>query len=198
MLLLEPDSLRFPALDGEAEAWIKGRGIGQALQLLRPFRGLLVQALLLNLTIGVLALGMPLVMQILTDDVLVRGDSSLLRSLAIGILALFMLRSLLGLLQGVLVGHFGQKLQLQMVLHYGQHLLRLPLTYFESRRSGELRMLSPCLCSSCRPLWPGTRGKRNASSPRLCNSYHCGAWTPRSTYYPLFRACQRNRTWACN
>jgi ATP-binding cassette subfamily B protein len=138
LLLLEPDPLRFPALDGDADAWVKGRGIGQALQLLRPFRGLLVQALLLNLAIGVLALGMPLVMQILTDDVLVRGDSSLLRSLAFGILALFLLRSLLGLLQGVLVGHFGQKLQLQMVLHYGQHLLRLPLTYFESRRSGEV------------------------------------------------------------
>jgi ABC-type bacteriocin/lantibiotic exporter with double-glycine peptidase domain len=98
----------------------------------------LVQALGLNLAIGVLALGMPLMMQILTDDVLVRGDGEMLRSLAIGILLLFVFRALLNLLQGVLVGHFGQKLQLQMVLHYGQHLLRLPLSYFESRRSGEV------------------------------------------------------------
>jgi len=81
---------------------------------------------------------MPLLMQILTDDVLIRGDGEMLRSLSIGILLLFVFRALLTLLQGVLVGHFGQKLQLQMVLHYGQHLLRLPLSYFESRRSGEV------------------------------------------------------------
>lgn len=138
LLLLEPDPLRFPQLEGEARGWGQGRGLERVLQLLRPFRSLLLQALLINLTIGVLALAMPLLMQVLTDDVLVRGDADLLRSLAIGILALFLLRSVLGLLQGVLVGHFGQKLQLQMVLHYGQHLLDLPLTYFESRRSGEV------------------------------------------------------------
>ncbi|MFZ9215839.1 MAG: peptidase domain-containing ABC transporter, partial [Vulcanococcus sp.] len=35
-------------------------------------------------------------------------------------------------------GYFGQKLQLQMILHYGQRLLGLPLTYFETHRSGEV------------------------------------------------------------
>jgi ABC-type bacteriocin/lantibiotic exporter with double-glycine peptidase domain len=138
VLLLEPDPTRFPISHQESQHWRSGKGLAIVPRLLQPFRGLLMQAFGLNLAIGVLALAMPLLMQILTDDVLIRGDGEMLRSLAIGILLLFVLRALLNLLQGVLVGHFGQKLQLQMVLHYGQHLLRLPLSYFESRRSGEV------------------------------------------------------------
>ena len=138
LLLLEPDPQRFPVIDAQSEGWQAGKGLGAFARYVLPFRHLLLQALGLNLGIGILALGMPLVMQILTDDVLVRGDGEMLRSLVIGIMVLFLLRGMLGLLQGVLVGHFGQKLQLQMILHYGQHLLRLPLTYFECRRSGEV------------------------------------------------------------
>lgn len=138
LLALEPDPSRFPAVDGASEGWRAGKGLGAFLPYVLPFKKLLLKALVLNLAIGVLALGMPLLMQILTDDVLVRGDAEMLRTLAIGILLLFLLRALLSLLQGLLVGHFGQKLQLQMVLHYGQHLLRLPLSYFETRRSGEV------------------------------------------------------------
>jgi ABC-type bacteriocin/lantibiotic exporters, contain an N-terminal double-glycine peptidase domain len=138
VLLLEPDPARFPVIDQQPQRWHTGQGLAIVPRLLQPFRALLLQALGLNLAIGVLALAMPLLMQILTDDVLIRGDGEMLRSLSIGILLLFVFRALLTLLQGVLVGHFGQKLQLQMVLHYGQHLLRLPLSYFESRRSGEV------------------------------------------------------------
>lgn len=133
LLLLEPDPSRFGALEED-----KHPGIWVFLRYLKPFRPLLGQALLLNLLIGLLALAMPLLMQILTDDVLVRGDTRMLTSLGIGIMALFVLRSVLSLVQGHMVGHFGQKLQLQMVLHYGNRLLKLPIDYFESHRSGEV------------------------------------------------------------
>jgi ATP-binding cassette subfamily B protein len=133
LLLLEPDPSRFSALEED-----KHPGIWVFLRYLKPFRPLLGQALLLNLLIGLLALAMPLLMQVLTDDVLVRGDTRMLTSLGIGIMALFVLRSVLSLVQGHMVGHFGQKLQLQMVLHYGDRLLKLPIDYFESHRSGEV------------------------------------------------------------
>jgi ATP-binding cassette subfamily B protein len=134
LLLLDPDPLRFPPQTGEAER----AGLMAFRRYVAPFRGLLLQAFALNLAIGVLALGMPLLMQILTDDVLVRGDGEMLRSLAIGIMLIFGVRALIDLLQGTLVGHFGARVQLQMILHYGHHLLQLPLSYFEGRRSGEV------------------------------------------------------------
>ena len=133
LLLLEPDPSRFAILEDD-----RNPGMWVFLRYLKPFRPLLGQALLLNLLIGLLALAMPLLMQVLTDDVLVRGDTRMLTSLGIGIMALFLLRSVLGLVQGHMVGHFGQKLQLQMVLHYGDRLLKLPIDYFESHRSGEV------------------------------------------------------------
>lgn len=133
LLLLEPDPSRFGALEED-----KHPGIWVFMRYLKPFRPLLGQALLLNLLIGLLALAMPLLMQLLTDDVLVRGDTRMLTSLGIGIMALFVLRSVLSMMQGYMVGHFGQKLQLQMVLHYGNRLLKLPIDYFESHRSGEV------------------------------------------------------------
>ena len=141
LLLLEPDPQRFPVPLRSDEAGASPLRAGNVLawgRLVLPFRPLLLQALALNLAIGVLALALPLLMQIITDDVLVRGDAEMLRSLSLGILVIFLFRALLELLQGVLVGHFGQKLQLQMSLGYGRHLLRLPLSFFERRRSGEV------------------------------------------------------------
>jgi len=138
LLLLEPDPLRFPVDLAEAQGGSPAAGLMNFGRYVLPFRTLLIKAFALNLLIGVLALSMPLLMQVLTDDVLVRGDSQMLLSLSVGIMLMYFFRSLIELLQGTLVSHFGQKVQLQMILHYGQHLLRLPLSYFEGHRSGEV------------------------------------------------------------
>lgn len=133
MLLLEPDLHR---LNQQEEA--ERAPFLRFLRLVLPYRGLLVQALAINAVIGLLALAMPLLMQFLTDDVLVRRDSQLLTSLGLGMLLLFVFRNLISLLQGHLVGHFAQRLQLGMLLEYGHQLMRLPMTYFDSHRSGEV------------------------------------------------------------
>ncbi len=134
VLLVEPDPSRFNKQEEESGH----RGLWVLTEFLKPFKGLLVQVLMLNIVIGTLALSMPVLMQILTDDVLVRGDYHMLTSLAIGIMLLTALRNGLGWVQGHMVGHFGQKLQLQMIMHYGQRLFHLPINYFESHRSGEV------------------------------------------------------------
>ena len=134
VLLLEPDPTRF----NKQESQDLSRGLWVFTDFIRPFKNLLLQALLLNIAIGTLALGMPILMQVLTDDVLVRGDYHMLASLSIGIMVLTALRNGLGWVQGHMVGHFGQKLQLQMIMHYGRKLFSLPINYFESHRSGEV------------------------------------------------------------
>ena len=40
--------------------------------------------------------------------------------------------------QALMISHFGQRLQLGLVLEFGRKLLQLPLNYYESRRSGEI------------------------------------------------------------
>ena len=139
LLLLEPDPVRFQAdPQDQLETIQEMLGLQMVLRLIQPFRRLLLNVLAVNLVIGLLALGMPLLMQVLTDDVLIRGDTAMLASLSVGLMVLFTLRSALSWMQGVMVSHFAQKMQLQMVLQYGQRLLQLPLSYFEAHRSGEV------------------------------------------------------------
>ncbi|MFN6497054.1 MAG: peptidase domain-containing ABC transporter [Nostoc sp. DedQUE01] len=133
MLLLMPDDSRFYE-QGED----KIGGFGRFIARVMPYRNLLVQAIAINFAIGLLSLASPLMMQLLTDDVLVRGDTQLLTTVAIGVIAMNLIQSAIGLVQSHLIGHFGQRLQYGLILEYGRKLLRLPLSYFEARRSGEV------------------------------------------------------------
>ncbi|MEH1940496.1 MAG: peptidase domain-containing ABC transporter [Nostoc sp.] len=133
MLLLMPDDSRFYE-QGEDKIGGFGRFIARVL----PYRNLLVQAIAINFAIGLLSLASPLMMQLLTDDVLVRGDTQLLTTVAIGVIAMNLIQSAIGLVQSHLIGHFAQRLQYGLILEYGRKLLRLPLSYFEARRSGEV------------------------------------------------------------
>jgi ABC-type bacteriocin/lantibiotic exporter with double-glycine peptidase domain len=133
MLLLLPDDHRFYQQSEDAIG-----GIGRFIRRVLPYRWLLAQATGLNVAIGLLSLASPLMMQLLTDDVLVRGDLQLLMTVAIGVITMNLFSSAIGLVQAHLIGHFGQRFQLGLVLEYGRQLLHLPLSYFEGRRSGEV------------------------------------------------------------
>ncbi len=133
MLLLTPDDSRFKEQPED-----KIGGFGRFIARVLPYRLILAQAIAINIAIGLLSLVSPLMMQLLTDDVLVRGDTQLLTTVAIGVIAMNLFRSAIGLVQSHLIGHFGQRLQLGLILEYGRKLLHLPLEYFEGRRSGEV------------------------------------------------------------
>jgi ABC-type bacteriocin/lantibiotic exporter with double-glycine peptidase domain len=133
MLLLMPDDSRFYEQPND-----KIGGFGRFLARVYPYRTLLAQALAINIAIGLLSLASPIMMQLLTDDVLVRGDMQLLTTVAIGVIALNVISTAIGLVQSFLIGHFGQRLQLGLIFEYGRQLLHLPLSYFEGRRSGEV------------------------------------------------------------
>ncbi len=133
MLVLQPDEERFYEQPND-----KVGGLGRFLRRVYPYRWILLQATAINIAIGLLALAMPLMMQLLTDDVLVRGDLQLLTTVAISVIAMNLFRSVISLIQSHLVGHFGQRLQLGLTIDYGFNLLRLPLSYFDAHRSGEV------------------------------------------------------------
>ncbi|WP_310488425.1 peptidase domain-containing ABC transporter [Chamaesiphon sp. VAR_69_metabat_338] len=133
LLLLEPDPGRFSEQPED-----KVGGFGMFLQRVLPYKGIILQAIAINIVVGLLALTLPIVMQILTDDVLVRGDRQLLMTVGTAVIALNLFRSVIGLIQANLIAHFGQRLKLGLNLDYGFKLLRLPLTYFDAHRSGEV------------------------------------------------------------
>jgi ATP-binding cassette subfamily C protein len=133
MLLLEPDPIHFFAQPNDTVS-----GFGRFLKLVWPYRAIIAQVLLVNFVLGLLSLASPFLLQILTDDVLVRGDTKLLAAVAIAVVVMNVVSTSLGLVQSNLIAHFAQRLELGLVLEFGRKILRLPLAYYEARRSGEV------------------------------------------------------------
>ncbi len=133
MLLLLPDDARFYQLENDDI-----NGFWRFIVRVYPYRFLLLQAIAINFGIGLLSLASPIMMQILTDDVLIRGDTQLLTTVAIAVIAMSFISTVIGWIQSFLIGHFSQRLQLGLIFDYGRKLLHFPLDYFEGRRSGEV------------------------------------------------------------
>ncbi len=134
-LLVEPDAERFfAAAEGQPpanslEKWMRRIGI---------YRQILIEAFLLNVVLGLLSIASPFLVQLLTDDILVRGDTQLLASVAIAVIVMNLFSSSLGLVQSNLIAQFSQRLELGLVMEFARKFLRLPLSFYETRRSGEI------------------------------------------------------------
>ena len=133
ILLLEPDTDRFAQLEED-----KIKGLGSLIARIAVYKNTILRVLIINLVLGLLSLTLPFFIQILTDDVLVRGDTKILRGLAIAIMIMTLVSSCLSFVQANLITHFSQRLELGFVMEFGRKILRLPLKYYESRSSGEV------------------------------------------------------------
>lgn len=140
MLLLELDAERV-----EPEPEEKAVGFGRFLKRVWPYRSVILEILIFSFTLGLLSLASPLLLQILTDDVLINvvkeniaPNVALLNRMIIAVVAMTFISSLLQLAQSNLVAHLAQRLELGLVMEFGQQLLHLPLSYYETRRSGEV------------------------------------------------------------
>ncbi len=132
MLLISPNQAFYE------QANDKVSGFGRFLRRILPYRAVIAEAFLINVVLGLLSLTFPFLIQILTDEVLVRGDQRLLGALATGVIIMSILSSGLQLAQSNMIANFAQRLEFGLVLDFGRHILRLPLAYFEARRSGEV------------------------------------------------------------
>jgi ATP-binding cassette subfamily C protein len=133
LLLIEPDPIRFFAQKPDKEG-----GFWRFFKRAWIYRTILLQALPLNLVLGLLSLASPFLLQILTDDILVRSDTKLLTTVVISVVVMNIISNSILFVQSNLIAHFAQQLQLGLVLEFGRQILRLPLTYYETHCSGEI------------------------------------------------------------
>ncbi|TAG35187.1 MAG: peptidase domain-containing ABC transporter [Oscillatoriales cyanobacterium] len=134
-LLVDPDPDRFFA---EADGQPPANSLQKWMRRVWIYRQLLMEALLMNVVLGLLSIASPFLVQLLTDDILVRGDTQLLASVAIAVIVMNLFSSSLGLVQSNLIAQFSQRLELGLVMEFGRKFLRLPLSFYETRRSGEI------------------------------------------------------------
>ncbi|MEM9976106.1 MAG: peptidase domain-containing ABC transporter [Cyanobacteria bacterium P01_D01_bin.2] len=131
MLLLVPDEA-FYRLSTNKPSRLSG-----VIQQAWPYRFSLLQVLIYGLFVGFLSLTVPFLIQFIIDDVLSGENSQLLSKVAMAAAGFFILKNLLNLVQVTLVANIFQRLELGLTLEFGRKLLKLPLNYYETRRSGE-------------------------------------------------------------
>ncbi len=105
---------------------------------LRNFRSAFAQVLVLSLMIQALALLAPFYIQLVVDEAIIQGDSSLLVLLFAGFAAIYFLRGIVTALREWVVLTLGQSLSYQLGGNVVRHLLRLPIGYFERRHVGDI------------------------------------------------------------
>jgi ATP-binding cassette subfamily B protein len=106
--------------------------------LIKPHRGILLQSLTGALVFSVLGLAMSIYVGKLVDTVLPGGNLSLLNLLGIAMVLIIVLRLLLSFFQSIFILKTGQKIDATLILGYYQHLLKLPQTFFDNMRTGEI------------------------------------------------------------
>ncbi|MGH6773875.1 peptidase domain-containing ABC transporter [Brucella tritici] len=98
----------------------------------------LFQIFTLSLCLEAIALLSPIGSQIIFDEVIVAPDRDLLTLVAIGLGVLVVLQLVFGLARSWAVLIMGTNLNLQWTTALFDHLLRLPLSYFEKRHVGDV------------------------------------------------------------
>ncbi len=106
--------------------------------ILQPYRGrLIIGAILLAVTSG-LGLIFPLVIRSLLNTILQQHDAALLNNVALALIGVFVLQAILGAWQGYLLTSVGERLSFDLRTGLFRHLQRLPMSFFDQRRTGEL------------------------------------------------------------
>ena len=106
--------------------------------LLRPYTGrLLIAALLLIVSSG-MGLIFPLILRTLLNTILIQRDARLLNGIVVVLFVVFIIQAVVGAVQGYLVAATGERISFDLRTTLFRHLQRLPLSFYDSRRTGEL------------------------------------------------------------
>jgi ATP-binding cassette subfamily B protein len=130
--------LAWPSSLANHQAPPTSSSFGRFLRLLAPHRGVLLEVVACALLMAVLAISTSYFVQHLVDSVLVRDERPLLNALGIGMVLVVLFRTGFDLVRQYLLAYISRKIDLSLLAGYAEHVLRLPLRFFESRRVGEI------------------------------------------------------------
>lgn len=111
-------------------------GIKWFLPALWKHKKILAEVLLASLFIQLFGLVSPLITQVIIDKVLVHHGLSTLNVLAVGLLIIITFELILGISRTYVFTHTTSRVDITLSTKLFSHLFRLPLSYFENRRTG--------------------------------------------------------------
>lgn len=105
---------------------------------LSPFKSLLGYLILATVIIELLGVAPPIIMQNILDRVVVHQNVSLLNVLIVGLIIVSLFTNITSSIRGMLSAFMLRKLDFTMISQFFQHVLSLPLGFFDSRRTGDI------------------------------------------------------------
>ena len=105
---------------------------------IKRYRGVLVQVLLASFVVQLFGLAGPLLIQVIIDKVISQRSLDTLQVLGFALVVVTLLEGVLGGLRTFLFTETSNRIDLRLGAEVIDHLLRLPLSYFDRRPVGEL------------------------------------------------------------
>src|SRR6516164_7542064 len=104
---------------------------------IHKYRRLLGEVLVASFFLQLFALVSPLFFQVVIDKVLVHRTLSTLDVLIIGLVAIAIFETILGILRTYLFAHTTNRIDVELGARLFRHLVALPIAYFQARRVGD-------------------------------------------------------------
>lgn len=108
------------------------------IELLRPHKSVMRQALFGALIYSILGLSTAIYVGKITDYVLVDRNINLLNLMGVLMILIILLRTFVGSMKSILALKTGQRIDASLILGYYKHLLTLPQQFFDTMRVGEI------------------------------------------------------------
>lgn len=105
---------------------------------IQRYRGVLIQVLLASFVVQLFGLAGPLLIQVIIDKVISQRSLDTLQVLGLALVVVTLLEGVLGALRTFLFTETTNRIDLRLGSEVIDHLLRLPLRYFDRRPVGEL------------------------------------------------------------
>ncbi len=113
-------------------------GFSWFIPFLKNYKLVLFQILIAGVVIQLLSLANPLLIQVIIDKVISQGSLDTLQILGIGILFITLMEGILNSLKSFLLAETTSRIDQRLSAEIIDHLLGLPLNFFEGRQTGEL------------------------------------------------------------
>src|SRR5438874_1766503 len=114
-------------------------GLAWVWPFLAKFRGILMQVLGLAVAVSFLELLFPVFTQMVVDKVIVENDIGLLKTIILGMLAAIVFVQMAAIAQEYLLAFAAVRLDTSILDFLSRQLLSLPMSYFTSRRTGDIQ-----------------------------------------------------------
>ncbi|MFN9643913.1 MAG: peptidase domain-containing ABC transporter [Cyanobacteriota bacterium] len=133
-----PEGLELLLLERSTSTPEQRFGPGWFWPALKRYRGMLLQVLLASFVVQLFSLANPLLIQVIIDKVIAQRSLDTLQILGMALVVVTLMEGVIGTLRTYLFTDTTNRIDLRLGAEVIDHLLRLPLNYFERRPVGEL------------------------------------------------------------